>query len=98
MTRSEMRSFRRAARNAGRQAVKDGTITRLQRGRFLLKLRDDEFAEELADTCLAQAVECKVLTETDAATGEVDWVGIGENIDWKKLGEWIKEVIQMFLG
>lgn len=96
MSNKERRSFRRAARVAMRRAVREGTMTRLQRGRLFLKMRSDDVVEEMADVCLAQAIECKVMEASDVA-GDVNWVGIGENIDWEKLAEFIMTILPMFL-
>ena len=93
MTDREKREFKRAARQAARKAVRQGTISRLQRGQFILKLRDDETVEEMADVCLAQAVECKLITQAEAAGDGVDWTGVGEGRDWAKFAEFIITVI-----
>jgi len=97
MNAKERRDFRRAARVAMRRAVREGTMTRLQRGRMFLKMRSNDVVEEMADVCLAQAIECKVLEASDAGGGDVNWVGIGENIDWEKLAEFIMTILPMFL-
>ena len=96
MEKKERRAFRREARRVARRAVRQGTITRLQRGQFLLELRDDETADEMADACLAQAVKCGVVNP-DAPAG-MRWPGFGENIDWPKLAEFIKSIIAMFIA
>ena len=96
MEKKERREFRREARRVARRAVRQGTITRLQRGQFLLELRDDETADEMADVCLAQAVKCGVVNP-DAPAG-MRWPGFGENIDWPKLAEFIKSIIAMFVA
>jgi len=98
MDNKERREFRREARRVARQAVREGTITRLQRGQFLLELRDDEAIDEMADVCLAQAVKCGVIAPDAVNAGAVNWPGFGENIDWKKLAEFIKEIIAMFVA
>jgi len=96
MMNKERREFRKAARTALRQAVRKDTIGRLQRGIILLKMRDDDVVDEMADMCLAQAVECGLVSESQVG-GNIDWVGLGENIDWEKLVEFILMIIPMFL-
>lgn len=96
MKKQERREFRRAARAALRKAAGNGLITRLQRGRLLLKMRDNATVDEMADVCLAQAVECALLSEK-AAGKRVKWAALGENIDWDKLTEFILKIISMFL-
>jgi len=58
---------------------------------------DDETAEEMADVCLAQAVECKVFTQAQAAGDDVDWAGALKDIDWAKLAQFIMPFILMFI-
>jgi len=96
MMNKERREFRKAARTALRQAVRKDTIGRLQRGIILLKMRDDDVVDEMADMCLAQAVECGLVSESQVG-GNIGWVGLGENIDWEKLAEFILMIIPMFL-
>ncbi len=98
MKKRERKRFKRATRKAARQAVADGTITGLQRGQVLLKLRNDEDCDEMADVCLAQAVACGLITPKAAERGNVDWPGFGENIDWPKFAEFIKSIITMFIA
>ncbi len=93
MTDRERREFKLAARKAAREAVRKGTISRLQRGQFVKQLRDDETVEEMADVCLAQAVECKLIAHAAAAGDGVDWAGVGEGRDWAKFAEFIITVI-----
>lgn len=97
MKKRERRQFRKAAKKAARQAVGDGTITRVQRGGFLRKLHDDDCCDEMADVCLDQAVRCGLIKPSAAASG-VDWAGFGENIDWPKFAEFIKSIITMFIA
>ena len=97
MTKREMRSFRRAARVAARRGVRRGDITRLEQGKLLLELRSDKKVKEMAAACAARAVKCGVLTEDQVANEDILWVNIGENIDWKKLAEFILTILPMFI-
>ena len=98
MKNRERRQFRRAAKTAARRAVKDKTITRVQRGAFVRKLHDDNACDEMADVCLDQAVKCGLITPKAAAKGDHDWPGFGENIDWPKFAAFIKSIITMFIA
>ncbi len=96
MRKKERRSFRRVTRIAARQAVKDGTITRLERGQVLLNLRSNDKTDEMADACLAQAVRCGIISPAAANAGGVDWQGIFQDVDWEKLAGFIKSMIAIF--
>ncbi len=94
----ERRGFRRAVRRAARRAVREGTITRLQRGQVLLNMQSDDVADEMADVCLAAAVECRLVSVAEVdASAEINWVKVGEGIDWEKLVEFIMKILPMFL-
>ena len=82
MKKRELFQFRLAARVAAARALREGKITRLERGQFLLKLQDAETAEEMADMCLAKCVECKIVSPKRAEKGNVKWGRVGEKIDW----------------
>ena len=90
--------FKLAARLSSRRLFHKGKITRVQHGQLLMKLRDPEAVEELENMCRAQAVECKVMSLEEANSGkEVDWVGFGENIDWKKLADFFMKILPLIL-
>ncbi len=99
MKKRELRSFRAAARRALRRGVRKGTITRTQRGALLVKLANDETAEEMADVALNQAVICGKITEAAANSGDaIEWGGFLDDVDWAKLVDFILTVIlPMFL-
>jgi len=97
MSKRELRSFRKAARAAARRARREGQITRLERGKFLLKLLSADACEEMADMCVAQAVECKVLTAAQATEGGHDWVAVGEGMDWEKFLEFFMMILPLLL-
>ena len=97
MEKKERREFRRSARRAARRAVREGTMTRLDRGRLLLKMRSDDAVDEMADVCMAQALECKVLSEEQAVSGDVDWQAVGEGVNWPKLAEFLMKILPMFI-
>ncbi len=89
----ERRSFRRAARRALKEGIRKGTVTRFERGKLLLAMNNDDTADEMMDVCLAQCVECKIIDGDMVEEHDGNWVGIGENIDWKKLADFIITVI-----
>ena len=97
MTRRELRRFRKAAGRTFDRACDSGTITNGERTTLTIKLLDDDQVERMAAACTAQAVECGVLSNQMVAAGNIKWVGLGENIDWKKLAEFILKIIPMFL-
>jgi len=97
MSNKELRSFRRAARKAARRSVRNGDMTRRERGKFLLRLRDDDNVEEMADIATEQAVVCGVFNEVQAEAGEHDWVKVGEGIDWVKLSEFFMKILPLLL-
>ncbi len=97
MKKKELRRFRKAAGRAVKRARRRGIITKSQREQILVLLLDKEEVEAMAAMCLAQAVKCGLLTAAQAAAGNIKWVGIGENIDWEKLFEFIMLILPMLL-
>ena len=90
--------FKMAARGSSRRLLRQKKITRVQHGQLLMKLRDPEAVEELENMCRAQAVECGVMSLDEANSSEpADWVGFGENIDWKKLSEFFMKILPLIL-
>ena len=97
MNRRELRRFRKAAGRVLDQACDKGDITNGERTTLTIRLLDDDQVERMAAACAAQAVECGLLTHERVAAGDIKWVGIGENIDWAKLAEFILKILPMFL-
>jgi len=97
MTRRELRRFRKAAGRTFDRACREGTITNGERTTLTIKLLDDDQVERMAAACTAQAVTCGLLSNEMVAAGNIKWVGLGENIDWAKLAEFILKIIPMFL-
>ncbi len=94
MKKRELRSFRAAARRALRRALRKGKITRTQRGTLLVKLADDDTAEEMADVALNQAVACGKITRAAADSGDaIEWGGFLDDVDWAKVINFIVTVI-----
>ena len=98
MTIKEKILFRLAARIAASRALDAGKITRRQRGRFVRSLYAKGVVEEMADVCLDESVERGIMTAAQADSDEnVDWVGLGENIDWECLSKFILTILPMFI-
>lgn len=97
MTKRELRRFRMAAGRAGRKAYRNEVISSEELDAFRTAMLDDAEVERMAAVCSAQAVASGLMTSDQAASGDVKWVGLGENIDWKCLGEFIIKIIPMFI-
>ena len=63
-----------------------------------MKLRDPDEVEDMASVCLAEAVRTKAISVEVAESDEdVDWVGLGENIDWQCLADFFIKILPLFL-
>jgi len=97
MKRRVKRRFRRAGRIAARRALVKGDINFLKYGEILIGLSNDDKVEEMIAACAAQAVKCGLAKPEQAITGDLEWEGFLDDVDWAKLIQTVLPFILMLL-